>query len=65
MAFGGSAESARTQIDALGGMYGNGSPEGEVFGSPGDIYINRDGGVGQTLWVKESGIDTDTGWAAK
>jgi len=46
-------------------MYGNGSPEGEVFGSPGDIYINRDGGVGQTLWVKESGIDTDTGWAAK
>jgi hypothetical protein len=41
--------------------------EGDVYscGDPGDVYVNISGGAGQTLWVKESGIGTNTGWAAK
>lgn len=44
---------------------GDGSPEGVVIGVPGDLYINRSGGAGQTLWVKETGNGTNTGWVAK
>jgi hypothetical protein len=44
---------------------GNGSPNDVVIGSPGDIYTNRSGGANTTLWVKESGVDTNTGWVAK
>lgn len=43
---------------------GNGSPEGSVSASIGSIYLRLDGGVGTTLYVKESGIGT-TGWSAK
>lgn len=43
---------------------GVGSPEGVVIGNPGDLYTNTSGGIGNTLWVKESGVN-DTGWAAK
>jgi hypothetical protein len=42
---------------------GNGSPEGSEVGSIGDMYLDRDGG--RTLYVKESGNDTNTGWAVK
>jgi len=65
MAVGGSPESARTQIGALGGSSGFGSPEGVVVGSPGDLYVDLNGGVGLTFWVKETGVGTNTGWAAK
>jgi hypothetical protein len=44
---------------------GVGSPEGVVTGSPGDLYSNTGGGAGTTLYVKESGVATNTGWIAK
>lgn len=39
-----------------------GSPEGVVVGSPGDICLRTDGGAAATLYVKESGSSTNTGW---
>lgn len=44
---------------------GEGSPEGAVEGNVGDLYINRSGGANTTLYVKESGNGTNTGWVAK
>jgi len=44
---------------------GVGSPNGVIVGSPGDIYSNTSGGAGTTLYVKESGSATNTGWVAK
>jgi hypothetical protein len=44
---------------------GNGSPEGVVVGSPGDLYSDTSGGAGTTLYVKESGVATNTGWIGK
>jgi len=44
---------------------GAGSPNGVVTGSPGDLYTNTNGGANSTLWVKESGVGTNTGWVAK
>lgn len=44
---------------------GAGSPNTVVSGSPGDLYLNTSGGANQALWVKESGVGTKTGWAAK
>jgi hypothetical protein len=44
---------------------GAGSPEGVVPGSPGDFYTNTTGGAGTTLYVKETGVGTTTGWVAK
>ena len=44
---------------------GNGSPEGKLLGKPGDLYTNLQGGVGSTLFVKETGGHTTTGWAPK
>lgn len=42
---------------------GTGSPNGVVVGSPPDVYLNLAGGAGTTLYLKESGESTDTGWA--
>jgi hypothetical protein len=44
---------------------GSGSPNGVVVGSPGDLYTNTAGGASTTLWVKESGAATNTGWVGK
>jgi len=44
---------------------GKGSPNGNVIGKPGDLYINISGGAGTTLYVKESGNGTNTGWVGK
>lgn len=44
---------------------GAGVPNGSVPGSPGDIWLNTNGGAGTTLWVKESGSGTTSGWVAK
>jgi hypothetical protein len=41
---------------------GNGTPEGAVTGSRGDIYSRKDGGTGTTFYVKETGDATNTGW---
>jgi len=46
-------------------IYCTGSPNGQVTGSVGDLAIRTDGGAGSTLYVKESGTATNTGWAAK
>jgi hypothetical protein len=43
---------------------GSGSPEGAVTGSIGDIYQRTNGGASTTLYVKESGNATNTGWIA-
>jgi hypothetical protein len=42
-----------------------GSPNGVVTGNPGDLYLNKSGGAGTTLYVKESGSGTNTGWVGK
>lgn len=44
---------------------GTGSPNGVVTASPPAIYLNRAGGAATTLWVKESGSATNTGWVGK
>lgn len=44
---------------------GNGTPEGAVVGSVGDLFSRKDGGASTTLYVKESGSATNTGWIAK
>lgn len=45
--------------------FGEGSPEGVVTASRGAIYVRTDGGAGTTLYVKETGDGTATGWTAK
>lgn len=58
---------AYTQI-VLAGVtltFGSGSPNGAVSGSPPDLYFNLSGGAGTTLWVKETGSATNTGWVGK
>lgn len=42
---------------------GAGTPNGNVVGSPPDIYLNTSGGASTTMYLKESGTDTNTGWA--
>ena len=44
---------------------GAGSPEGVVTANPGSLYLNINGGAGSTLYIKESGTGTNTGWIAK
>ena len=44
---------------------GDGDPNGVVTASPPAFYLNRTGGVSTTLYVKESGTDTNTGWVGK
>ena len=43
--------------------FGRGSPEGVVIAPPGSDYRNLNGGVGMTLWVKQTGSDS-SGWSA-
>lgn len=45
-------------------LEGFGSPEGVVTASPGKMYLNKSGGAGTTLWVKETGTGS-IGWDAK
>lgn len=40
-------------------FYGHGSPEGVVTANAGNVYIDVDTG---TVYVKQSGIGTNTGW---
>lgn len=44
---------------------GAGSPEGSVAAPVGSLYMNRSGGASTTLYVKESGAGSSTGWVAK
>jgi hypothetical protein len=52
----------------LGGakvLRGTGVPNSAVVGSVGDLFVRTDGGSSTTLYVKESGNGTNTGWVAK
>jgi hypothetical protein len=44
---------------------GIGSPEGVVAAPVGALYTDSAGGAGSTLYVKETGGSTATGWAVK
>lgn len=44
---------------------GTGTPNGVVSGNPGDLYVSLAGGSGTTLYVKQSGANTNTGWVGK
>lgn len=44
---------------------GSGSPQGVVTANPGSLFLNLTGGANTTLYVKESGTATNTGWVAK
>lgn len=44
---------------------GTGSPNGVVTANVGSIYLNFSGGSATTLYVKESGNATNTGWIGK
>jgi hypothetical protein len=44
---------------------GDGDPNTVVTASPPAIYLNRAAGAATTLYVKESGVATDTGWVGK
>ncbi|MCH8931148.1 MAG: hypothetical protein IIA98_09585 [Proteobacteria bacterium] len=46
-------------------LSGAGSPENAVIGSVGYLYLRADGGPSTTMYVKESGDNTDTGWISK
>lgn len=46
-------------------FFGSGNPNGVVAGNIGDQYTNSAGGAGTTLFVKESGAGTGTGWVGK
>lgn len=41
------------------------TPNGNLAGNVGDIYIYLAGGASQTLWIKESGVGTPAGWISK
>lgn len=41
---------------------GLGDPNGVLVGSPGDMYSRKDGGIGTTFYVKETGVASNTGW---
>lgn len=44
---------------------GAGSPQGVVTASVGSLYLNTSGGANTTLYIKESGTNSNTGWVAK
>ncbi len=44
---------------------GAGTPEGVIAAPVGSMFLRTDGGVGTTLYVKQSGGTGNTGWAAK
>jgi hypothetical protein len=45
--------------------FGEGTPEAKILANVGSLYLRQDGGAGTTLYVKESGENTTTGWVAK
>jgi hypothetical protein len=46
-------------------LAGDAAPQGRVTGSIGDVYLCLRGGPGSTLYVKESGVNTTSGWVGK
>jgi len=54
---------ARNNISSL--TWGLGTPEGKITANVGSMYLRQDGGAGTTLYVKQSGKNTNTGWVGK
>ncbi len=52
----------RARNDVASMTWGNGSPEGNRLANVGSLYIRHDGGTSSTLYIKESGKNTNTGW---
>lgn len=52
-------------LAALGIYAGTGSPNTVVTASVGAIYRRLDGGAATSIYIKESGTATNTGWVAK
>ena len=48
----------------MGFYYAYGDPNGFITANPGSIYMNLSAGAGTTLYIKESGVQTNTGWVA-
>lgn len=46
-------------------LWGRGIPEGVTQAEIGTLYLNLNGGANTTLYIKESGDKTSTGWVAK
>ena len=44
---------------------GSGTPQAVVTASVGAEFLRNDGGANTTLYIKESGTNTNTGWVAK
>jgi hypothetical protein len=44
---------------------GTGSPAGVLAAAVGSLYLRTDGGTSTTLYVKETGAATTSGWVAK
>jgi hypothetical protein len=42
--------------------FGTGSPNSVVTGKIGEKYVQTDAATGNTIWVKETGDNTNTGW---
>jgi hypothetical protein len=54
------------KVHRLSGMLsGTGTPQGNVSAMRGTLYLRTDGGTSTTLYVKETGDNTNTGWVAK
>ena len=53
-------------ISTIGALIrsGTGDPNGVIVGSVGDVWSRLNGGASTTLYVKESGAATNTGWVA-
>lgn len=58
------AEAVMRWAERLPLFQGEGDPEGVVISNVGGLYLRLDGGVGSTMYVKETGTDA-TGWQAK
>lgn len=44
---------------------GYGTPENVITAGIGSVYLNLSGGANTTIYIKESGANTGTGWVAK
>ena len=68
MTIGSNAEATgpRILVGAAAGIYAfAGNPNSNVIANPGSICFNTNGGANVSLYVKESGTATNTGWVAK
>lgn len=54
-----------TELEGGARFIFDGTPESALVGNLGDICSDINGGAGTTLYVKESGVGTNTGWVAK